>query len=139
MGRPGEKRRFSGGHLSLCDRAGLTLLEVLLAMAILGIGLAVIMQGLALGLKVRRESIETQAMSQVAENRLNELLGEGSFSAAAEGTDGPYLWRLEELPAVGGAETGSAGRLARLKINVEAPSGRTWELYTIFPRGDDEP
>lgn len=108
-------------------------------MALLGIGLAVIMQGLALGLKVRRESIETQAMSQVAENRLNELLGEGSFSAAGEGTDGPYLWRLEELPPAGGAGAGSAERLARLKINVEAPSGRTWELYTIFPRGDDEP
>ena len=139
MGWPGEKRRFSGGRPPLRDRDGLTLLEVLLAMALLGIGLAVIMQGLALGLKVRRESTETQAMSQVAENRLNELLGKGSFSAAAEGTEGPYLCRLEELPEVGGAGAGGAGRLARLKINVEAPSGRTWELYTIFPRGDDGP
>ena len=136
---PGEKKRFSGGCHPLSDRAGLTLLEVLLAMALLGIGLAVIMQGMALGLKVRRDSIETQAMSQVAENRLNELLDEGSFSAAAEGTDGPYLWRLEELSTAGGAGTGSAERLASLKINVEAPSGRTWDLYTIFPRGDDEP
>ena len=138
MGRPGEKRRFSGGHLPLCDRAGLTLLEVLLAMALLGIGLAVIMQGLALGLKVRRESVETQAMCQVAGSRLNELLEERSFSAAAEGTDGPYLWRLEELPPPVGAGAGSEERLAHLRINVEAPSGRTWELHTIFPRGDNE-
>ena len=135
---PGEKRRFSADRRPLCDRAGLTLIEVLLAMSLLGIGLAVIMQGLAQGLKVRRDSIETQVMSQVAENRLNELLGEGSFSAAAEGTDGSYRWRLEELPS-GGTGAGSAERLAGLKINVEAPSGRTWELYTIFPRGDDEP
>ncbi len=137
MGWPGEKRRFSGGHPPLCDQAGLTLLEVLLAMALLGIGLAVIMQGLALGLKVRRDSIETQAMCRVAGNRLNELLEEGSFTAAAEGTDGPYRWRLEELPAAGGAAAG-AESLATLSINVEAPSGRVWELNTIFPRGDDE-
>jgi prepilin-type N-terminal cleavage/methylation domain-containing protein len=138
MGRPEEKRRFPGGRHRhrLGDRAGLTLLEVLLAMALLGIGLAVIMQGLALGLKVRRDSGETQAMCQVAGSRLNELLGEGSFSAAAEGTEGPYVWRLEELPSAGGA---AAERLAHLRINVEAPSGRAWELHTIFPRGNDEP
>ena len=134
MGWPGEKRRFSGGHPPLRDHAGLTLLEVLLAMALLGIGLAVIMQGLALGLKVRRESVETQAMCQVAGSRLNGLLEEGSFTAAAEGTDGPYLWRLEELPS----EADSSANLVNLRINVEAPSGRVWELYTIFPRGDDE-
>ena len=121
------------GHHPLRDRAGLTLLEVLLAMSLLDIGLTVIMQGLALGLKVRRESVETQAMCQVAGSRLNGLLEEGSFTAA-EGTDGPYLWRLEELPS----EAGASANLANLRINVEAPSGRVWELYTIFPRGDDE-
>lgn len=139
MGWPGEKRRFSGGCPRLRDRTGLTLLEVLIAMAILGIGLAVIMQGLALGLKVRRESVETEAMCRVAGNRLNELLGEGSFSAAAEGTEGSYLWRLEELPSEGGAGSAAAGRLAGLRVSVEAPSGRSWELYTVFPRSDDEP
>jgi prepilin-type N-terminal cleavage/methylation domain-containing protein len=138
MGWPGGKRCFSAGRSRLRDRAGLTLLEVLIAMAVLGIGLAVIMQGLALGLKVRRESVETQAMCRVAGSRLNELLGEGSFSAAAEGTEGPYLWRLEDLPSPDGAGTG-AGSLADLRVSVEAPSGRSWELYTAFPRSDDEP
>jgi prepilin-type N-terminal cleavage/methylation domain-containing protein len=127
------------GHHPLRDRAGLTLLEVLLAMALLGIGLAVIMQGLALGLKVRRESAENQAMCQVAGNRLNDLMGEGSFSAAAEGTEGPYRWRLEEISSPDGAGGGGTEMLATLRISVEAPSGRSWELYTIFPREDDEP
>jgi hypothetical protein len=108
-------------------------------MALLGIGLAVIMQGLALGLKVRRDSAETQAMCRVAGNRLNDLLGEGSFSAGAEGTEGPYRWRLDELPSKGGAEDGGAERLAALRISVEAPSGRAWELHTLFPRGEGGP
>ena len=87
---------------------------------------------------MRRESTETQAMCRVAGNRLNDLLGEGSFSAAAEETEGEYHWRIEELPAAGGAGAGSEEELARLRISVEAPSGRTWELTTIFPRGEDE-
>ena len=43
---------------------GLTIIEVLLAFFILGTGLAVIMQGIALGLQVRRESSESQRMGR---------------------------------------------------------------------------
>jgi prepilin-type N-terminal cleavage/methylation domain-containing protein len=120
--------------------SGLTLIEVLLALFILGTGLAVIMQGLALGLKVRRESTESQQLSLVALNRLNVLMSEGKVSPdMEEGTEGDFLWRIESSPWEGDAERGAETVLAHVRILVEAPSGRTWELSTIMPQDDDEP
>lgn len=120
--------------------SGLTLIEVLLALFILGTGLAVIMQGLALGLKVRRESTESQQLSLIALNRLNLLMSEGKVpSDMDEGSEGSYSWRIESSPLGREVETGAEEVLAHVRILVEAPSGRTWELSTIFPQDDDEP
>jgi prepilin-type N-terminal cleavage/methylation domain-containing protein len=120
--------------------SGLTLIEVLLALFILGTGLAVIMQGLALGLKIRRESTESQQLSLVALNRLNVLMSEGKVSPdMEEGAEGDFRWRIESSPSEGDAGRGTETVLAHVRILVEAPSGRTWELSTIMPQDDDEP
>lgn len=115
--------------------AGLTLIEVLVALFIFGTGLAVVMQGLALGLKVRRDSAVTQQLSIVAANRLARLVADGGAPLQEEGEEGPFHWRVESLPLDGEG----SGELHEVKITVAAPSGRQWEITTLFPLGADEP
>ena len=132
---PGEAPEPAGRSPS-----GLTLIEVLLALFILGTGLAVIMQGLAVGLKVRRESTESQHLSLIALNRLNLLMSEGKVPPdMEEGSEGDYRWRIEVSPPDGDVEGGVEAAPAHVRILVEAPSGRTWELSTLMPQDDDEP
>lgn len=114
--------------------AGLTLIEVLIALFIFGTGMAVVMQGLALGLKVRRDSAVTRQLSIVAANRLARLVADGGAPLREEGEEGPFHWRLESLPL---GDEGS-GELHEVKITVEAPSGRQWEITTLFPLSADE-
>jgi type II secretory pathway pseudopilin PulG len=118
------------------DEAGLTLLEVLFSIAVLGIGLAVIMQGLALGLRVRRESAAMQEMSLVAGNTLSRLLSQGEAPPdAEEGEAGDYRWRIEPDPSLAGEER-EEGANVPLRLVIEAPSGRSLEVVTVFPAGD---
>jgi len=137
--RPGALPGQAPGPLAPSS-SGLTLIEVLLALFILGTGLAVIMQGLAVGLKVRRESTESQHLSLIALNRLNLLMSEGKVPPdMEEGSEGDYRWRIEVSPPEGDAERGAGAVPAHVRILVEAPSGRTWELSTLMPQDDDEP
>jgi type II secretory pathway pseudopilin PulG len=111
-------------------------LEVLFSIAILGIGLAVIMQGLALGLRVRRDSAAMQEMSLVAGNTLNRLLLLGEAPPdAEEGEAGDYRWRIEPDPSLAGEEQ-EGGANVPLRLVIEAPAGRSLEVVTVFPAGD---
>ena len=125
--------RFPGK--SVLSGVGLTLIEVLIALFIFGTGMAVVMQGLALGLKVRRDSVVTGQLSIVAANRLARLVADGGAPLQEEGEEGPFHWRVESLALDGEG----SGELHEVKITVAAPSGRQWEITTLFPLGVDEP
>ena len=154
---PSRLRRYSSatdcslsGTLSraaLCGAAGFTLLEVLVALAILGIGLGVVFQGVGQGLRLRRESADNVRLALVAERLLGELVErEAAPDGPEEGEDAGCLWRLEPLeqaaaPA-GVIETGSApgghgAPLVELRLVVKTPSGRSWEATTLLPRAKD--
>lgn len=107
-------------------------------MAILGIGLAVIMQGLAQGVRLRRDSTDDQRMSLVAENRLNLLLaGEEAPSEAEEGEEGGYRWSLQNDPSLLPGN-GGEGDLVPVRITVKGNYGRSLEIVTLMPRGSGE-
>ena len=96
------------------------------------------MQGLSLGLRVRRDAAEFQKVGQVVENRFNELLSGGEFPAGGgEGSEGGYRWTMEEVPAAGEEGVEADEGMAPLKIRVESPTGGSWEFFTIFPREED--
>lgn len=117
--------------------AGLTLLEVLFALALLGMGVAVIVQGLALGLRVRRESAAVREMTLAASNAVNLLLLRGEAPAAEEeGEAGEYIWRILPEPAAFGEEE-EAGSQMPLRIVVEREGGRSLELFTVFPAAEE--
>ncbi len=120
---------------------GFTLLEVLVALAVLGIGLGVIFQGLGLGLRLRAEASENVALAVVAERLLGGLPTRKTAPASPEeGEEDGVRWRLEALGAVGapaGAGNVVAERrgaeLVEVLLTVTAPSGHSWELRSALP------
>jgi general secretion pathway protein I len=123
--------------------AGFTLLEVLVALAILGIGLGVVFQGVGQGLRLRRESADNVRLSLVAESLLGGLVErEAAPERPEEGEDSGCRWRLEpvERPVAPGGvvDAGSAAAshgapLVEVHITVTAPSGSSWEATTLLP------
>jgi len=124
--------------------AGFSLLEILVALAILGISLGVIFQGIGQGLRLRGEAAENVRLALVAESLLGQLPERAAApEAPEEGEDAGILWRLEsvETPAARGAAPGAgAATDARgtppvaVRLTVTAPSGRSWEMSTLLPR-----
>jgi prepilin-type N-terminal cleavage/methylation domain-containing protein len=129
---PGRRgaRRASGGF---------TLLEVVIALAVLGIGLGVIFQGLSQGLRLRGAAAENVRLALVAERVLGGLPErESAPEEPEEGVEDGCRWRLE---AVAGTRAGRAsvaggdGEAApvEVRLTVTGPSGRSWEMSTLLP------
>jgi prepilin-type N-terminal cleavage/methylation domain-containing protein len=118
-------------------RAGFTLLEVLFAVAILGMGTAIIVQALGVGLRVRRESMQMREMTLVASGALDRLLLEGEAPVAEEeGEEGKYTWRhMPDGPFTD--EEGDERGLTVVRVLVERPSGSPLEVVTLLPTGED--
>ena len=114
--------------------SGFTFLEVLLSLAILGIGLAVILQGFALGARVRRDSLDRQRLIQAAGNRVNILLAGGEFPGGTQrGVEEEIAWIVEEIDEKEAPAMENKQNLKFLKITVTAPTGRTWSVDTAMP------
>jgi prepilin-type N-terminal cleavage/methylation domain-containing protein len=127
--------------------AGFTLLEVLVALAVLGIGLGVVFQGVSQGLRLRGASADSVRLALVAERVLGELVErEAAPDETEEGEDSDCRWRLEPLEAavatVGANAPARAWEprgapLITVRLTVTAPSGRDWEFVTLLPRAKD--
>jgi general secretion pathway protein I len=145
----GSRRASSGRRPGGRGRpGGFTLLEVLVAFAILGIGLGVVFQGIGQGLRLRGESADNVAIALVAERLLGEVAArEAAPETPEEGEEAGCSWRLEpvERPvAPGGVIGASAARgergapLVAVRLTVRAASGGVFEATTLLPpaKGD---
>lgn len=127
--------------------AGFSLLEVIVALAILGIGLGVVFQGIGQGLRLRGESADTIVISLAAESLLGGLAErEAAPPETEEGEESGCRWRLEpvEQPGAPGGVSDLSGAtdrrgapLVAVRLTITAASGRTWETTTLLPRAKD--
>jgi general secretion pathway protein I len=130
---------------------GFTLIEVVVAMAILGIGLTVIIELFSGGLRLARTSVEyTKAVNyarmKMEEMRVKQTIEEGSEEGEWDGT---FRWQVETkrvdiLPAQVGTDYKPPVDLFQVKINVLWKSGtkeRSTGLETykaVKPEEDEE-
>jgi prepilin-type N-terminal cleavage/methylation domain-containing protein len=112
---------------------GFTLLEVLVAVTILGLALVTLMQLTSHGLRLLRHADDYQQATLVAERvaRAVDVVQEG----VASGQDGPFRWeRRVALVAVPEELTPGAGpkpRLYTLSVAVRWAGSRSLELATL--------
>jgi type II secretion system protein I len=75
-------------------RGGFTLLEVLVALAILSLAVVVCIQAFAAGLRLLKLSGEHQEAMLIADQKAREVTAPTS-GGVETGTDGPYTWERE--------------------------------------------
>jgi len=130
--------------------AGFTLLEVVIALAILGIGLTVIMELFSGGLRLGRASQEYTKAMNYASTKLEEISvqdtideggGEGQF-------DDTYRWqvgveKVDLLPGDKGTDFKPPADLYHIRVSVAWKSGSkertaSFETYKTVKPGTDE-
>jgi general secretion pathway protein I len=124
------RKRLLHSRSNAFPTTGFTLIEVLVAMAILGIGLTVIIELFSGGLRLARTSMEytkavTYARMKLEEiggkNRIEEGIEEGEF-------EGTFRWQVETkrvdlVPGDHGPDFRPPTELFQVKINVLWKSG----------------
>lgn len=114
-------------------RAGFTLLEVLVALAILSIAVVATIQGFAQGLRLLKLSGDHQQAVQLADLKLREIVTP-SEDGTEDGTEGPFTWqrttKTVEAPdlAVDGAPP--RWRVYEIAVRVQWDERRGVELTT---------
>jgi prepilin-type N-terminal cleavage/methylation domain-containing protein len=114
--------------------AGFSLLEVLIALTILGVGVSVVFQGLGQALRIRRDTVENVRLAVASERLLGGLLARAEAPGAREeGEEGGYRWSLEPRAGASREEPPSGAHLVEVVLAVESPAGRRWEMTTLLP------
>ena len=116
---------------------GFTLMEVLVAMTILGVGFVALFEVLSGSLGTVARIEDREALVRKAQMRLNEIclvLRQGREPAARSGEfGGKYRWQAEIEAAGGDEEKGPrrAYRLARVRLQVTWPGSRNQNRYLL--------
>jgi general secretion pathway protein I len=130
-GHEARTRYFlAGDRAPLRSEKGFTLLEVIIALAILGIGLTVIMELFSGGLRLGRVSQEYTKAMNFASLKLEEMAAQKTMEAGEdEGEfDKTFRWRtgvekVDILPYDKGAEFKPPVDLYHIRVNVLWTSG----------------
>lgn len=114
------------------DRAGFTLLEVLIALAILAMGLGALYSALAQSSRFHRTAVRHTQLEQAAQSVLDAAATEGwpDASMSQQGQLGPMIWTRTIRP-VEGSQPASGLQPIHIEVTVKDPDGRTFTVETI--------
>jgi prepilin-type N-terminal cleavage/methylation domain-containing protein len=116
---------------------GVTLLEVLVALAVLGTAVVAILQLFGGGLRLARGAGDHADAALLASAKLAEVEPGPLTEGTLEGTEGPYRWTrrvalaADLLPFEPGSAAAVAIRLARVSVEVRWGQSRRFELATL--------
>jgi type II secretion system protein I len=122
------------------SEAGFTLLEVLVALAILSIAVVASIQGFAQGLRLLKLTGEHQHATQLADEKVREIVKveEGQHEGQEERGGVTYSWQTTttpvetaELTKAVNAETAPAWKVYRITVVVKWAENRQVELATL--------
>lgn len=107
-----------------CGGAGFTLLEVMIALAILGIGFALAMELLATGVRSAKVAEEYTQAVLLAQQKIAEVSVVRDFTRVADGGElgGGFRWSSEIRPLEQAEEL--PGRLYSVNVRITWPSRR---------------
>ena len=125
--------------------AGFTLLEVLVAMAILAVAITTLLQLSSQSLRLLKLSGEHQRAVLLADRVVRESQPEAE--GVESGQEGPYAWErrvsLVALPTEQSPPRGAAPRLFSVAVSVRWGSSRSLDVATlrtsVDPRGSRVP
>jgi general secretion pathway protein I len=108
--------------------AGFTLIEALVALAILGVALAAVLRAYGAGFRsAEGAEMQTHALL-LAESRLAEAAATLTEPGEIRGEADGYAWRVAAAPfPIGGVEK----PLLRIEVRVAAPNGAEARLVTL--------
>jgi type II secretion system protein I len=113
--------------------AGFTLLEVLVALAVLSFAVVAAIQGFAQGLRLLKLSGDHQAAMLLADEKARELVA--PEEAQEEGTEEPFTWRRRvtpvEAPDLAPAGTPAAWKVFRIDVEVRWGESRQIAVATL--------
>jgi prepilin-type N-terminal cleavage/methylation domain-containing protein len=120
-------------HARHDDSAGFTLVEVIVALAILGVAVVASIQGFAGGLRLLKLSGDHQQAMLLADQKVREAMV--PEEGRKEGTEGPFAWErtISVVPAPdleGTTGTGPKWRVFRIEVKVKWEN-RSVQLATL--------
>ncbi len=124
-------------------QAGFTLLEVLVALAVLSLAVVASIQGVAQGLRLLKAAGDHQQAMLVADLKAREVLT--PREGQEQGTEGEFRWerrvRLQEAPDLAPPGTIPLWRVYEVVVTVQWDRRRQVELATLrlVPAGQQEP
>ena len=123
--------------------AGFTLLEVLVAFAILSIAVVASIQGFAQGLRLLRLSGDHQQAMLLADQKMREVVNPAEEPDRKEDTEGVFRWErtVTVVPAPDLARTRAteAWRVYHIAVKVAWGEKRHVELATLRTSADKAP
>ena len=123
--------------------AGFTLLEVLVAFAILSIAVVAAIQGFAAGLRLLRLSGDHQQAMLLADQKVREVVNAADEPERTEEAEGPFKWErtvtVEPAPDLARTRATELWRVYRVAVKVSWGDKRHVELATLRVSSEKPP
>ena len=121
--------------------AGFTLLEVLVAFAILSVAIVASIQGFAQGLRLLRTAGDHQQAILIADQKIREIVT--PMEEQKSGTEGPFTWErtitVDPTPELTSVAATARWKLYRITVRVDWDGTRHVELATLRASAEKPP